>query len=225
MNLCQIVTKAASRWHDPTFNVISTDQWCDYVNEAMRLVQAETPFWPWLESAPVSITFAAAQASADLPADSYTINWGYNTTVDEKMYPDEGRGSQWHASRQQIDTTGIPRTYKARGAAGTAEGAATGDHGCVDVYPIPDSTYVLKFEVMQYNPVLDAATNCIPPFPTVFHSMLIDGALAFAALDDDDLPGYSAKLTAFCAEIHSLEWSMAAARNETNPPIRDSFWL
>ena len=225
MNLLQIQTKAAARWHDPSYNVVTQQQWVDYINEAMRLIQAETPFWPWLESAPQSITITPDSRSYDLPTDSYTVNWAYNITCDTKMYPDEGRGSQWHASRQQIDTTGIPTTYKVRGAPGTGEGAATGNHGCIDFYPTPDSTYVIDVEVVQYNPILDCTTNCIPPFPTVFHSMLIDGALAFAALDDDDLPGYQAKLAAFCSEIHSLEWSMSAARNETNAPIRDTFWL
>ena len=220
LNLCQIVTKAAGRWHDPSFNVVSTDQWCDYINESMRLVQAETPFWPWLESSPQSISLVAGQRGYDLPTDSYTVNWAYNITCDTKMYPDEGRGSQWHASRQQIDTTGIPTTYKVRGYPGS-----NGTHGCIDFYPAPDTSYTVDVEVMQYNPVLDAATNCIPPFPAVFHSILVDGALAFASQDDDDLPGYQVRLQAFCAELKSLSFAMLAARNETYAPIRDTFWL
>lgn len=225
MNLCTLVTKSASRWHDPNFNVITTDQWCDYLNEAMGILSQETPFWPWHESAPQAINITPSQGSYDLPTDSYTVNWAYNVTCDTKMYPDEGRGSQWHASRQQIDTTGIPTTYKVRGAPGTGEGATTGGHGCIDFYPLPDSNYCIDVEVVAFNPQLDAVTNCIPPFPTTFHHILIDGALALASQDDDDLAGYAARMVLFCNGIRNLEWNLLHARNETNAPVRDTFWL
>lgn len=226
LNLCQIVTKAAGRWHDPGYNVILQDTWCDYINEAMRVIQQETPFWPWNESSRQAINISAAGGYVyDMPGDSYTINWAYNVTCDTKMYPDEGRGSQWHASRQQIDTTGIPTTYKVRGAPGTGEAGAGASHGCVEFYPAPDSSYCIDVEVTMYNPVLDATVNCIPPFPSIFHSILVDGALAFASQDDDDIPGYNVRMASFCSSIKGLEWNMLAARNETNAPIRDSFWL
>jgi hypothetical protein len=224
VNLCQLVTQAGSRFRDTAFNVVSTDQWCDYINTAMRTIQGRTPQWPWLESAKASISLVAGQASADLPNNTYTVNWVYNVTTNAPMYNDAGRGAQWHSARQLIDTTGNPMTYKVRGAPGTGE-ASTANHGCIDFFPLPDGSYTIKLEGQTYNPKLDAAVNCIPPFPDIFHDLVVEGALSLAYLDDDNMQQHKAHEDLFRQGIAELEWAMLAARNETNQPVRDTFFL
>jgi hypothetical protein len=225
VNLCQLVTEAERRFRDTAGSVIDGEGWCHYINTAMRELQGLTPFWPWLEAAPTTISLVAGQTSADLPTNTYTVNWAYNVTLNAPMYPDEGRGSQWHGARQLIDTTGNPRTYKVRGAPGTGEAATSTGHGCIDFYPIPDASYTVKIEGMSYNPRLDATVNCIPPFPEIFHDVLVEGAMSLAYLDDDNMQQHKAHQDLFVQGIQELQWAMLNARNETNAPIRDTFFL
>lgn len=221
MNLTDIITEAASDFRDTNHDVVSTDQWCNYVNKAMRTIAGRTPFWPWNESATSTITLAANQRSADLPTDSYAVDWAYNEHDAIPLYPESDRGGQWHGGRQISTSTGSPRSYKVRGIATLG----TTTHGCIDFYPLPDGAYTITIEAVRYAIRLDTVTNCIPPFPTIFHTLLVDGAVALAYLDDNNLQQYQARWAAFLVSVKELEVALMQARQETNVGIPDTFWM
>ena len=98
--------QAATRFRDPNNDVISAGQWLAYLNQAYGDVNTSTPLWPWLESSEQTLSLTAGNRSVSLPTNVFNVNWVYNTTDDERLIPQEGRGDQWTAGRVIRSTTG-----------------------------------------------------------------------------------------------------------------------
>lgn len=214
-----MITECKSRFRDTSGDVIDSTAWMSYLNQAFRRVNERTPLWPWLEAAESTLSFVANQRSADLPAGAFGVNWVYNFTNDVPMYPDQPRGNQWMGNRQLRSTVGPPTTYKVRGNAGAAK-----DMGCLDVYPLPDASYSLRIEAIKFPAVLDCTTNCIAPFPTIFHTILVDGALALAYLDDGNTTQYETRMGAFNAAVTNMMIDLLQHRTQQNVVIADTFF-
>ncbi len=63
-----------------------------------------------------------------------------------------------------------------------------------------------------------------PVWPTQFHDLLVEGALAYAYLDTGSTEQYTAHLAAFDAGVTQMMNQLLFARTETNVPIRDVMW-
>lgn len=208
---------AAQRFTDPSNAIIgdtsasSIRNWGDYINAAYRDVNRASPWWPWLESSEQTVTVLANTRGIALPTNVFSVNWVYDTTNDKRIIPDQGRGSQYRGGYQLRSTTGeISETFKLRS-------------GNVELYPMVTKDTVLVIECVIFPAVL-SANGDLPVFPAVFHENLIDGALAYAYLDDGAFDEYNLLWAKFQAEIKQMRETALAARSETYVPIRDAFW-
>lgn len=210
-------TQCAGRFTDPDNNIVAvtggagTRNWTDYINRAYRDVLSASPFWPWNESSEQTLIVAANTRGISLPTGTYQVNWVYDTTNDRRIIPDEGRGSQYRGGYQLRSTTAqIPETYKMR-------------NNQLEVYPMPTTSTTFVAECVIYPSDL-ATGNDTTTLPPAFDSMLIDGALAYAYLDDGNVPQYQANSQSFQNALKNLKAAMLAFRDETYPPVRDAFY-
>lgn len=219
MNVNELVDECESQFRDTANAVYTATEWLAFLNRAYRKVQQATSLWPWMEAAESSISLVANQKSADMPAGSYGLNWVYNSTNDVPLYQLDGRGRQWKNGKQLRSTTGQPRTYQLRGSGGTLK-----DYGCLDFYPTSDGSYTIKISAVTYPVRLDATVNCIPPFPAVYHTLLTEGAVALAYLDDGNADQYRTRWEMFNEGIKDMRDGLLQYRGESNVGIIDTFF-
>ena len=116
----------------------------DFVNDAKDIVEQS---WNW----------TALRSAIDISTVQSTYNYSligaYNTTTPLRMLP---RPSQWLDKEQQTNTApeGTPAYYTFRGV--DASGDLT-----VDVHPVPDGVYALKFNGVLPQATLSASTDVL----------------------------------------------------------------
>jgi hypothetical protein len=200
--------KAASRFRDAGNDVISTEQWCNYINDAYDEVNQASPFWPWMETRNQSVSVTAGARTGNLPADVVTVNSVFNSTDDVAMHPNDGKGAQFRGGGSATET-GPPRSYRLSGST-------------IEVYPLPLVTTTLILEVVvSPTRMIDGGA---PAYPTAYHHDLVTGALALAYLDDGNQEMYNIHWANFQSKIEKMKNTILAARSEQYPVIRDSFW-
>jgi hypothetical protein len=69
-----------------------------------------------------------------------------------------------------------------------------------------------------------ASGSASPVFPSGYHDILIDGALAACYLDDGNQGMHDKYEARFQSRLQAMLISVQANRTETNQPIRDTFW-
>lgn len=291
-----LVTRCASRFSDPAFNVRSSAEWLAYLNEAYNKVNGSSPNWPWLETAELTLTVpdtgtvgAVNNRGAALPADVFAIAWAYDVTDDYRLIDQQAAGDFFHQDHLRSEV-GQPVTYRLRngelelnptpsvattvaiqavllpsalaadtlntveatgGAAGniTATGVHVGDT-LLAVGGVKDSdqSYV-DFQATSNPPFTITSTNTInnsggsattgyhlvvawrsaspsasPVFPSQYHDILIEDALASAYLDDGSPSQAALYETRFKEKLAGMLNTLGQSRTETNSVIRDSFW-
>jgi hypothetical protein len=204
-----LISRASSRFRDPSNNVVSTAQWCQYINQAYKDVNTSSNLWPWLESAEQTIAFGAGDRGAALPADVLQVNWVYDVTHDRRLFDDMGRGAFWHKDQLRSDT-GLPTVYRLRGS-------------CIELYPLPDETISLRAEVVAWPAALTDSDE--PVWPETFHELLLEGALMRAYADDGQSEWYTLHKAAFEEGTLRMQRALLSIRTETNTPIRDTMWM
>lgn len=139
-------------------------------------------------------------------------------------------------------------TFEATGGAAgniTATGVAVGDTLlAVGGVKTADQTYFdfsSQFSITAANVINNSAgtattgyklvvvwrtlsSSASPIFPSAFHDVLIEGALAAAYLDDGNFRAHDKCESRFSDRIKSMLASVQLSRTETNQPIRDTFW-
>jgi hypothetical protein len=212
----QLRTICAQRFTDPSNAVIadttgSIRNWKDYVNAAYREVLRFTPLWPWNESSEQLVTVLANTRGVALPADVLAINWCYDVTNDRYIPGDQGRGSQWRGQRQLRSTTSeIADTYKLRS-------------NNIELYPEVTVATQLALECVLAPVALNADSD-VPVFPTVYHDILVEGALALAYVDDGSAAEYNLYRAQFLANEKQMMIDLLTVRDITYPPIRDAWY-
>jgi hypothetical protein len=63
-----------------------------------------------------------------------------------------------------------------------------------------------------------------PVWPSAYHDILLDGAIAAAYLDDGNVGQHDKYEARFQTRITGMLNDLLAARTESNQPIRDTFW-
>lgn len=200
--------QAAARWRDANNDVIGDTQWGEYINQAYQHANTSSPLWPWLETSEQTVTVTPPSRAGTLPTDVLQVNWLYDTTNNYRMIPQEGRGDQWRNANLRTDT-GSPVTYRMR--------AST-----FEVFPAPTAvtTYVAECVVMPAR----LAGSDLPVWPSHFHELLLDGALALAFLDDGNTEFHAANWGKFEQSVKNMLATILLFRDETNTPIRDVWW-
>jgi hypothetical protein len=201
-------TRCAERFKDPSNNVVTAAQWLSYINEAYSQTNAYSPLWPWLETAEQTISFTATNRSAALPADVLQVNWAYDTTDDYRLIDQMGHGDFFHQDHLRSES-GQPVTYRVRGAN-------------MELNPTPSVNTTVVAECVLLPVAL--AGGDTPALPTSFQSLLIDGALSSAYLDDGNPTIANAYEQRFQNRIKQMANSILVGRTESNQPIRDTFW-
>lgn len=281
----QLATRCAVRFKDENNAVVSASAWLSYLNEAYNQVNAESPWWPWLETSEQTLSFTANNRVANLPTDVLTVNWAYNVTDDFRLIDQMGRGDFFHQDHIRSEI-GQPVTYRLRGstmelnaapsqnttvvaecnlmptalavetyvirdvagaAAGniTVAGITTADT-IISVVGIKDSDqslhdYTSEFTITATNTINNIAGTATtgyhlavtvrtfsganaPVWPSAYHDLLIDGALAAAYLDDGNPGQATAYAQRFEGKVSGMKNALLGPRTEANAPIRDTFW-
>jgi hypothetical protein len=287
-----LAARCAARFRDSGNNVITTQEWLNYLNEAYNKVNAFSPLWPWLETSEQTITVpdsgvvgAVNNRSATLPTDVLAVNWAYDVTDDYRLIDQMGRGDFFHQDHLRSEI-GQPVTYRVRnnkielnptplvattvvcecvlmptalavstynnadvagGVAGniTVNGVLIGDE-LIAVMGIKDSDqsrtdFTSQFTITATNTINNSGGSATtgyhlavvyrsvsssnsPVFPSAWHDILIDDALAQAYLDDGNPGQAKGYADTFASKLKLMRDSLLMARTETNQPIRDTFW-
>jgi len=180
----------------------------DFINEAKSQIEAA---WDWsaLRST-LTLTTTANTFNYELNGskNNFKVLDVWNDTSDIEMYYKDAR---WF--NQEFLTAdpqrGIPTFYNFNGV------SADGDTQ-VDIYPIPDAAYALRFNVTLRNPELTADTDkLVVPYRPV---MLLATAMAIEERGED---GGQQSINAYAAANSALadEIALDAARHQ-----EDTIW-
>lgn len=69
-----------------------------------------------------------------------------------------------------------------------------------------------------------ASTTSSPVWPSQYHDLLVEGALAFAYLDTGSVEQWTAHIAEFDKGVQHMHDNLLLFRTETNVPIRDVMW-
>lgn len=208
MDVATLTARLKTRFRDPNENVITSAEWLSYLNDAYRDVQAYSNLWSWLEvDGTAAVTVPAATRSVALPADVTRVTAVHNTTDDVLMAQFDGRTAHFKFDPEQ-NVSGVPEFYRLYA-------------GKIQVYPLPTQNTVLHIEYPA--PVADLTTG-EPAFPEQYHTMLVEGALARAYLDDGASEQAAAHQSAFLMMLERMLSADLASRHDTHATIVDTWW-
>jgi len=190
--------------------VIITDLvWKDYVNACYRRINGAEPLWPWRETTTTTLTIAAETRSATLPTDVFRVVSAFNSTNKSKLTPTEGIAEhlfQWASQTED----GVPVQYRVF-------------NNQFQVYPLPTilTTFTIEYLV---RPADLGADGDIPVFPSEYHDLLVEGALADAYLDDGNLKQQVAHEARYKEQFMQMREDVLSERTERYSEITDNFY-
>lgn len=167
MDVATMTTRLKTRFRDTAGSVVSDPAWLGYLNDAYADVNGTLPWWPWMESHSTDLSIAASGTSVALPANASRVTNVWNKTEQVQMVPLEGR-STYRNLYPFADEVGTPTHYRIFGAT-------------LEVFPLPTATTL--FRVDYFAPPAELVT-AEPVFPSQYHRILIEGAMARAYEDD-----------------------------------------
>lgn len=201
-------TQCATRFRDAANAVVTDIVWKDYVNQAYQEANAASPLWPWLETSEQTVTVTGGQRSGTLPTDVLQVNWVYDTTNNQYLRPQEGRGEQW---KQGLRTdSGLSASYRLRS-------------NTIELFPLTAATVTLVAECVLM-PVRMSADGDLPVWPANWHELLIPGALALAFLDDGNAEFHKLNDDRFRRQLDEMKNAILAFRTSEMVPVHDNFW-
>lgn len=199
---------AALRFRDVSATVVSAALWLEYLNETYLETLRSNPLWPFLETAEQTLVVSAGTRATALATDIWTVNWVYDVTDDCRLVPQEGRGDQWHQDQARSDSN-VPCTYRLRA-------------NSLEVFPKPLVDTTVAYEgVLLPAPLAGGGS---PIWGAGWDSLLIDGMLAKAYIDDGNEKWFTLQQGLLNAHVKAMTNFYLFARTETNVPIRDTFW-
>lgn len=167
----QLRTRAAVRFGDASFVVVTDATWKEYINEAFRWLQAQDPRWPFLRTTGTVSVASGARTSGALATRVFQVAAVYNTTDSRPMSLLTNRARVPVA--YTTTETGAPVHYRRRG-------------NVIEVFPLPTATTTLTVE--YFAPLTDlSADGDVPGLPPQYHDVLVSMALSRATRDDGNL--------------------------------------
>lgn len=171
MNLGQMRARCQTRFHDASGSLVTNADWNAMLVEAQQDVYAASPWWPFFEQRTSSLVISAQTAGTTLPPDAVRVNSVFNSTDGYLLLPMDGRADYLAYYPTFANSFGNPYNYRVSGTT-------------LEVYPRPASNTTLTVEYMA-PPAVMVNDGDTPPFPSQYHPILIEGALAKAYLDDE----------------------------------------
>lgn len=208
MNGQNLVDRAEARFGDSDNAVFTAAEWLTFVNEAYMDVVIDDPLAPYLESRDTSITLSAGDGEATLPTDVWHVTAVFNSTDNIPLAPIPGRSEFRRYFPEPASGQGMPLYYRLRG-------------NTLEVYPTPSSSTALTLDVLVPPAVLTVETE--PVFPEQFHRILVDGALAKAHADDENLNQSAYYQGRFDRGMQKLRVFLQQPRTESYPEVLDTF--
>jgi hypothetical protein len=183
MTYLQLVNKVLIRLRENEVSSVQETPYSKLIGEFVNVVKREVEDaynWSTLRTTITANTVAGVH--------SYTLTGSttrcrfidvYNDTDNTEMFYQTTR---WFDKQFQgsVPTEGSPYNYNPNGV------SADGDH-IVDVYPVPDGGYSLRFNIVKPQADLEADGDVI----LVPYQLVIEGALARAISERGDDGGYS----------------------------------
>lgn len=201
-------TRCSVRFSDAAFALVTDATWKDHVNTAYRRVQSAEALWPWRELTSTTLTVVAATRSIALPIDAWRVLSVYNSTDTIKLWPFEGTVEQL---RQWDQTeTGTPIQYRIL-------------NDLLQVYPIPTGSTVLTVEYLGRAADLSGDSD-LPVFPSQYHDILVEGALADAYADDGNTSQYTLHDGRFKELLAEMRQDLLSDRQERSSEIVDNWF-
>lgn len=209
MDLTALQNRSAVRFQDAAFQIVTAQEWVDYINARYQQVVASHPDWPFKDQhicAPVA-SGARATTSA-LSGGSWKVRAVFDVTNDNVLVPITGSSTP---NRIDPEDTwrGIPRWYRVYA-------------NKIEVYPRPTTAIELQVDGQVEVAVLACADE--PIFPEQYHRMLIEGALADAYADDGNIEQYQLHEKLFQDRLAELEADLLGPQEEGYPQIVDNWY-
>lgn len=183
MTYLELVNGVMRRLREPTVATVSSSDYStligDFVNDAKVTVENA---WDWstLRST-ISIDTVASTKNYSLTGTGWQGKQ-LNVINDTSNWVMEYRTADWFDEKYYIDgqTSGAPRYYT------FGETDANGDQ-TIDLYPLPDAVYTIRFDAVVRNDRLSADSDVLEiPYMPVLHL-----ALALAARERGETGGTS----------------------------------
>ncbi len=120
-----MIARCARRFHDEAFDVVSSTDWVNYLNDCYRDIIGASPLWPFLhQTATDSLTFAPNVRGVNLPSNVFRVTSVYNDTDQYPMRAIEGDTQHIRLYPDQT-LTGTPSRYRVF-------------NNQIQVWPLPD---------------------------------------------------------------------------------------
>lgn len=183
MNYLQLVNKVLIRLRETEVTSVQDNPYSKLIGEFINIVKREVEdTWNWqaLRNTVTAPTVKCASSYALTGTDTRTrVVDVINDTCD---YALEYKDTAWfnHAFLMRPEETGEPRYYNFNGISADGEKQ-------VDLFPIPDDLYLIRFNLFQpeLELVADSDTCRIP------YQVIVEGALARAISERGDDGGYT----------------------------------
>jgi len=203
--------RCASRFRD-TLNVIYTaDEWGEYLNEVYSLTMTQDPGLTYMENLS-AVNFAAGDALATLPADTYQVNNAWNVTDGYALRPITNRAEflEFYQPDAPSGSLGTPEFYRLVA-------------NSIELYPAPAVATEVRLEYIARQIALVSSGDS-PIFPTQFHGLLVEGALARAYADDGNPEEAARHEQQFRQQLSELVTFLQRVKAGQNFEIPDSFF-
>lgn len=199
---------AATRFRDSTNQVVSDNDWKNYINSVYGNVLITMPYAPW-NQASSDLTINAGSRSVALPTDVFRVTSVWDKTDQYPMVPLEGRNQVYNEYPQQIEIGG-PQHYRIF-------------NNLLEVYPLPavNTIFTVEYLVEAADLVNDAD---VPVFPQQFHDMLVAGAVGMAYRDDGNLQQASSYDNEMMEMLKALQQEAGQPQNDRYAEIVDTNW-
>ena len=183
MTYLELVNGVMRRLREPTVSTVSSSDYStligDFVNDAKVTVENA---WDWSTlRTTISINTVASTKNYALTGTGWQSKQ-LNVINDTSNWVMEYRTADWFDEKYYVDgqTSGAPRYYT------FGETDANGDQ-TIDLYPLPDAAYTIRFDAVVRNDRLSADSDVLEiPYMPVLHL-----ALALAARERGETGGTS----------------------------------
>ena len=211
----QLRQRAAQRIRDFNNNIVADTTpsatqpaaWSDYINEAYRDIDQSSPFWPWHE-VQTTLTFPALTRSQPLPTGDFQVLAAWDLTDQFPLVPLEGR-DQYINEYPQQNEQGSPMHYRIF-------------DGNLELYPLPLVQTQVRVDLIQR--VTDLSANSdVPVFPSIYHHVIVDGAIARFYEDDGNMQQAQHHWEIFKQGLASMQSDLLQPRQPRYYEVVDTF--
>jgi hypothetical protein len=217
-----LIARLARRFRDTNFQVVTEDDWQEYLNDTFRWLQSHgggTP-WPWSEKTD-TVTVTGGTATVALPAGTSVLKRVYNDTDKQRLRALQGNTAvddRWPDEASQ----GVPLEYRVYG-------------NVLHVYPTPSVDTDILLEYIGQITQLDADLGNEPTdtgdvdladigIPDQLAYLIAEYALYLAFLDDENEGAATLHLANAEKQLTQAMITFLSGQTSEYPQIVDRFF-